>query len=76
MGVWCNYDQQGKVDEVDVPEIDVGFTRETIDLLAKLSQGEPIATPSRHECRFCPITDEDCSARFDGDASPTIEPEF
>ena len=70
------YDHMGKVDEVDIPEIGEVFTREVIDLLIKLSGDEPSPTPSRHECRFCPITNEDCPARLDGDASPTIEPEF
>ena len=44
------------------------FIKDLGALIRRLSADKPAArVPSRHECRFCDITAEDCAARVNGD---------
>ena len=44
------------------------FIKDLGALIRRLAADKPAArVPSEHECRFCDITAEDCTARIDGD---------
>ena len=50
---------------------------EIVDLIQKIGNGKPDATPSDAECRFCDITSADCPVRFgEGAAVQLMTSEF
>jgi hypothetical protein len=51
---------------IDVPAVSANERKQIVELIKMAaSANEPRRTPSRHECRFCAITSEDCPDRIE-----------